>query len=196
MGALDCDWEAAIRFVRDVRQGLHTQSAGPRLRSAAPRILPDEYIGFVPTPMVAVRRMLEMAAIQAGETIYDLGCGDGRILISAVRRYGARGVGIEIDPVRIADARRRAQAFPGRIEFQRRNIFGADLRPADVVMLYLLPGLNGKLLPQLRHLKAGTRIVSHCFELPGIAPQKTACVKSRQGRYHRLFAYRTPLQPV
>jgi len=146
--------------------------------------------------MVAVRRMLEMAEITPGETVYDLGCGDGRILISAVRRYGACGVGIDIDAIRIEDARRRAQTFLDRIRFRRRNIFRTDLREADVVMLYLLPELNSKLLPRLRNLKAGVRIVSHCFELPGVAAYKTACVKSRQGRYHRLFAYRTPIEEI
>jgi SAM-dependent methyltransferase len=192
--ALDCDWEAAIRFIRDLR--LNAPSPGARLRPATPRVRPDEFIGFVPTPMVAVRRMLEMADIRSGETVYDLGSGDGRILISAARRYGARGVGIDIDPVRIEDGRRRAGPLSGRIEFRRQNIFRTDLRQADVVMLYLLPVLNGKLLPLLRGLKPGVRIVSHCFELPGIAARKTACVKSREGRYHRLFAYRTPLETL
>ncbi len=146
--------------------------------------------------MVAVHRMLEMAEIEPGETVYDLGCGDGRILISAVRGYGARGVGVDIDAMRIEDARRRAGEFLHRIRFRRRNIFRTNLRQADVVMLYLLPELNGKLLPRLRNLKPGVRIVSHCFELPGVAAHKTACVKSRQGRYHRLFAYRTPLETI
>src|SRR5580704_14949794 len=104
--ALEYDWDRAIRFVREVRRGLRTAERQAWRRFTVPCVLADEYIGFDPTPMVAVRRMLDMAEIQTGNTVYDLGCGDGRILISAARHHGARGVGIEIDPARIEDARR------------------------------------------------------------------------------------------
>ena len=109
-----------------------------------------DYIGRVPSPMKIVHRMLELAEIQEGELVYDLGCGDGRILINAAKKYGARGVGIEIDKERIEDARRRALPFADRITFRRQNVFEVDLRRADVVTIYLLPVLNKKLMPQLR----------------------------------------------
>ncbi len=153
-----------------------------------------EYIGFVPTPMIVVRRMLEMAEIQAGETVYDLGCGDGRILISAIRKYDALGVGIDINRERLQEARRRAGPDSGRIRFPRQNVFKTDLRRADVVMIYLLPSLNTKLMARFRKLKRGVRVVSHSFELPGIEPYKVARIKAPDGYHHLIYAYRTPLR--
>lgn len=144
--------------------------------------------------MRIVHRMLELAEIQEGETVYDLGCGDGRILINAARKYGAHGVGIEIDRERIEDARRRALPFADRIKFRRQNVFEVDLRRADVVTIYLLPTLNKRLLPQLRKMKRGARIVTHCFSLDGIEPYKTAHINLKDSYRRDIFAYRTPLQ--
>jgi len=189
----DCDWGEVVRFLRRVRARL-PRAARPRRREPERRVKPSEYIGFVPTPMRVVRRMLELAEIQPGETVYDLGCGDGRILISAARKYGAFGVGIEIDRDRIQEARRRAEPFPDRITFRRQNVFDTGLRRADVVMIYLLPTLNAKLMPRLRRLKPGVRIVSHSFELPGVKACKTARVKCPDGYSHDIFVYRTPLR--
>ena len=191
--ALDFDWDGAIRYLRQLRASL-----APKGRIDPPHdgVKASEYIAFVPTPMRVVHRMLEMAEIKAGETVYDLGCGDGRILISAARKYRAHGVGVEIDSERIDHARRQAGEFAGSIKFMRQNIFKTDLRRADVVMIYLLPGLNAKLMPRLRRLRWGVRVVSHNFKLPGTAPYKVARVKAPDGSTHEIFAYRSPLRRV
>jgi SAM-dependent methyltransferase len=160
------------------------------------KVDPKDYVGFVPTPMKIVHRMLELAEIQPGDLVYDLGCGDGRILITAARKYGARGVGIDVDRERLALARRRAGPLAGQIAFRRQNCFKTDLRPADVLLLYLLPKLNFKLLPRIQRMKRGTRIVSHNFELPGIVAHKQARLMCSDSYSHEVFAYRIPLVPV
>jgi SAM-dependent methyltransferase len=186
-------WEEAIQWVRDLRAGLipEAELAGAPVEDNYGG--PDDYIGWVPTPMRVVHRMLAMAEIKPGETVYDLGCGDGRILIAAARNYGARGVGIDIDRERLADVRRRAGPFLNRIILRRQNVFKVDLRPADVVTIYLLPGLNRRLLPRLQKLKRGARVVSHCFELPGVVAHKVASLKAPNGRQHSVYLYRTPM---
>lgn len=190
---LDYDWESAIRFLRELRTGARLR---PRNYTAPINegLKPSEYIGFVPSPMRVVRRMLEMAEIQAGEKVYDLGCGDGRVLISAIRKYNALGVGIDINRNLLQVAKQRAGDDAARIRFLRQNIFKTDLRRADVVMLYLLPKLNAKLMPRLRKLKRGVRVVSHRFELPGVQPYKVARIKLSSGYEHFIYAYRTPLR--
>jgi cyclopropane fatty-acyl-phospholipid synthase-like methyltransferase len=107
--------------------------------------------------------------------VYDLGCGDGRIVIEAVKTMGARGVGIDVDPERIAEAEANARkaGVVGRVEFRTQNLFEADIKEATVVMLYLWPEVNLKLLPKLRHeLKPGTRIVSHSHNMGDWKPEK------------------------
>jgi SAM-dependent methyltransferase len=158
------------------------------------RIDADDYIGFVPSPPRVVRRMLELAEIKRGDVVYDLGCGDGRVLISAARKYGARGVGIDIDPERLKQATQRARRFQNRIAFQCRSVFKVDLRDADVVTIYLLPDLNRKLMRQLAKLKPGCRIVTHAFPLPDIKEQKKAHLTASDGLCHDIYLYRTPLQ--
>ena len=126
---------------------------------------PDVF--YVPTPPAVVDAMLEMAGVTAADVVYDLGCGDGRIPIAAARKYGARGVGIDIDPARIADAKENAKlaGVTGKVRFLTQDLFTSDFSEATVVTLYLLPSLNEKLIPQLKALKPGTRIVSHAFDM-------------------------------
>jgi trans-aconitate methyltransferase len=157
------------------------------------KVAPEDYVHFVPTPMKVVHRMLQLAKIQPGETIYDLGCGDGRLVITAVRRYGARGVGIDVDRERLERARRRAGPDLDRIVFRRQSVLRTDLRQADVVLMYLVARINFKLIPRLAKLKRGVRIVSHNFELPGIAPAKAARLMCSDAYSHEIFVYRTPL---
>ncbi|MBA2962598.1 methyltransferase domain-containing protein [Ramlibacter sp. MAH-25] len=112
--------------------------------------------------------MLALAGVDRSDTVYDLGCGDGRIVITAARRHGARGVGIDLNPQRIDDARTNArQAGVGdRVQFQVADLFEADLAPASVVTLYLLPDLNRRLRPRLwQQLRVGTRVISHDFDM-------------------------------
>jgi SAM-dependent methyltransferase len=123
---------------------------------------------YVPTPQTVVDAMLEMAGVTKTDIVYDLGSGDGRIPITAARVYGARGVGIDIDPVRIAQANQNANAagVSAAVRFLNQDLFTADISQATVVTLYLTPALNLKLLPKLnRDLKPGTRVVSHRFEM-------------------------------
>jgi SAM-dependent methyltransferase len=125
-------------------------------------------VPYVPTPQPIVDRMLQMARVRKGDVLYDLGCGDGRIVISAARKYGARGTGIDINPVRIDEARQNARSagVESRVEFKVGNLFESDFSEASVVTLYLLPDINKRLRPQLwKQLKVGTRVVSHAFDM-------------------------------
>lgn len=132
---------------------------------------------FVPTPNEIVDTMLKMAAVTKKDTVYDLGCGDGRIVITAAQKYGARGVGVDIDPDRVAEATDNAQkaGVAGRVKIVRGDLFQTDLSPATVVTLYLLTELNLKLRPKLlRELNPGTRVVSHAFSMGDWKPERTA----------------------
>lgn len=123
---------------------------------------------YVPTPPDVVDRMLGLAAVTRDDVVYDLGSGDGRIPIAAARTFGARGVGLDIDPRRIEDARANARAagVEHLVEFRQQDVLTADLSPATVVTLYLLSSSNAKLRPILtRQLRPGTRIVSHAFSM-------------------------------
>ena len=123
---------------------------------------------YVPTPDDVVIRMLELAGVTASDVVYDLGCGDGRIPIAAAKRFGARGVGIDIDPGRIDESRANAKAagVESLVEFRVGDVLQADVSPATVVTLYLLTSSNLKLRPILeKQLRPGARIVSHAFSM-------------------------------
>jgi cyclopropane fatty-acyl-phospholipid synthase-like methyltransferase len=123
-------------------------------------------VPYVPTPPTVVEAMLRMAQVTSADIVYDLGCGDGRIPIMAAQKYGARGVGIDIDPRRIQEANENAKAagVTEKVKFLVQDLFTSDFSEATVVTLYLLPSVNEKLMPRLqKDLKPGTRIVSHAF---------------------------------
>jgi SAM-dependent methyltransferase len=147
--------------------GLRAQGSG------APSRTPD--VVYVPTPQEIVDEMLKVASVGPKDVLYDLGSGDGRIPITAARRWGTRGVGIDIDPQRIRDARANATAakVTDKVRFIQGDLFELDLTPATVITLYLLPELNVKLRPTLLKLKPGTRIVSHDFAMGDWKPQQT-----------------------
>ena len=137
---------------------------------------------FVATPEEVVDRMLSLAQVTRADVVYDLGCGDGRIPITAAKQFGARGVGIDIDPQRIAEANKNAveAKVTDKVKFLNQDLFTTDISEATVVTLYLLPSLNLKLLPKLnRELKPGTRIVSHAFDMGTAKPQETLNVDGR-----------------
>jgi len=131
---------------------------------------PDVF--YVPTPQPVVDAMLRMARVTSTDVVYDLGCGDGRIPITAAQRYGARGVGIDIDPVRIEEAIENAKLaqVSDKVKFLTQDLFTSDFSEATVVTLYLLPSLNERLRPKLQGLKRGTRVVSHAFDMGVLWP--------------------------
>jgi ribosomal protein L11 methylase PrmA len=134
---------------------------------------PDVF--YVPTPHEVVEDMLRLADVKKGDILYDLGSGDGRIPIAAARKYGIRATGIDIDPVRIAEANQKARGagVTKLVEFRQEDLFKANFRDATIVTLYLLPELNLRLRPRLwAELKPGTRIVSHQFDMGDWPPEK------------------------
>lgn len=129
---------------------------------------PRSLAPYVPTPQDVVERMLALAEVTKGDVVYDLGCGDGRIPITAAVKYGARGVGVDIDPRRIEESRANARAahVEEMVEFRLQDVMAVDVSPATVVTLYLLSSSNAKLRPILtRQLRPGARIVSHAFSM-------------------------------
>lgn len=158
-----------------------TQTA-PSAQTQAPLRSPD--VIFVPTPQSVVDAMLKIAKVGKNDVVYDLGCGDGRIVITAAKQFGARGVGIDIDPKRIEESNANAVAagVTNRVRFLHTDIFAdsTNLSEATVVTLYLLPSLNVKLLPKLlRELKPGTRIVSNSYDMGDWRPEQELEVDSR-----------------
>jgi SAM-dependent methyltransferase len=152
---------------------LHSLSAFAQLRA------PD--VPYEPSPAAVVQAMLSLGEIKAGDAVYDLGCGDGRVVIAAVRDANARGVCVEIDPRRLAEAREKAQlaGVEDRIRFLNQDLFTTDLREADVVMLFLWPSVNLALRPRLRsELKAGARIVSHEHEMGDWKPERSVSIRA------------------
>ena len=147
----------------------------PLLAQAVPRTRTPDVI-FVPTPNEVVNKMLEMAKVTANDVVYDLGCGDGRIVIMAAQRYGCRGVGIDIDPERIREATENVARgkVTDKVRFIQGDLFEADISEATVVTLYLLTELNLKLRPKLmKDLRPGTRVVSHAFAMGDWKPERT-----------------------
>lgn len=132
-----------------------------------------EEIPFVPTPMEVVDRMLEAAEVNRGDVVYDLGSGDGRIVIRAAQKYGARGVGVEMDRQLVESARAQAkeEGVDHLVEFRVEDALKVDVSPATVVTLYMLPWFNAKLKPNLqRQLRAGARVVAHDYDIEGWTP--------------------------
>jgi SAM-dependent methyltransferase len=127
---------------------------------------------YVPTPQKVVDKMLEVAKVTKNDVVYDLGCGDGRIIVSAAKKLGARGLGFDLDPRRVKEANEnvRAADVGSLVSIKQENVFSVDLSPATVVTLYLLPEINVKLIPQLEKLRPGSRIVSHDFDMEGVVP--------------------------
>ncbi len=164
---------------------LRAQQAQAPLRS------PD--VIFVPTPPDVVDAMLKLAEVTSNDVVYDLGSGDGIIVVTAAEKFGARGVGIDIDPQRVKEANERIQkaGVQDKVKILNQDLFTTDISPATVVTLYLLPSLNQKLIPKLnKELKPGTRIVSQSFNMGDQNPPlKTVDVNGRQ-----VFLWKTPLK--
>ena len=162
-----------------------------------PRRPPD--VPYVPTTEEAVKAMLELAGVTKDDVVYDLGCGDGRIVVSAAKNMGARGVGIDINPVRIAEANANAKkaAVEKLVRFEENDLFEAKISEATVVTLFLLSNINLKLRPKLmKELKPGTRIVSNTFDMGDWKPEKEMDVAGGDDEESflskRLFLWRVP----
>lgn len=134
---------------------------------------------YVSTPQSVVDAMLRLAGVGPRDVVYDLGCGDGRIVLSAARSFGARGVGIDLDPRRIAEANEaaRAEGLAGRVRFAVQDLFATDFSEATVLSLYLFPEMNARLMPKIRReLRPGARVVSHQFGIGDWRPHATEVV--------------------
>lgn len=148
---------------------------------------------FVPTPQDVVERMLQLANVTKDDVVYDLGSGDGRLVITAAKKYGARGVGVDIDPDRVEESRANAkrEGVEHLVRFEQRDALDTDVSQATVVTLYLLSSSNMKLRPLLtRQLKPGARIVSHAFGMGDWPPEKTEDFRDSNGSTRRLYLWR------
>jgi SAM-dependent methyltransferase len=140
-------------------------------------------VPYVPTPPEVVEGMLKLAGVKSTDVVYDLGCGDGRIVVMAAEKFGARGVGIDINPERIREAEENAKraGVTGKVRFIQGNLFDADIHEATVVTLYLLSSVNLKLRPKLiRELRPGARVVSNTFDMGDWKPDKEIEVNGRR----------------
>jgi len=147
-------------------------------QSKQPQRAPD--VPYLPTTEPAVQAMLKLAGVKSGDIVYDLGCGDGRIVVAAAKDFGARAVGIDINPERIAEARANAKkaGVENRVRFEEADLFTADIHEATVVTLFLLSSVNQRLRPRLQQeLQPGTRIVSNTFDMGEWKPDREATVE-------------------
>src|SRR5262245_26909496 len=151
-------------------------------------------VPFVPTPQEVVDKMLELAEVKKGDVVYDLGCGDGRIVVTAAKKFGARGVGVDFDPVRVKESKENAkkEEVEDKVEIRQGDALKVDdIGAASVVTLYLLPESNLKLRPILQQkLKPGTRIVAHDFDMGDWKPLKTVELKDQDGDEHTLYLWK------
>jgi predicted RNA methylase len=168
-----------------VATGPALAAAGPAQQGTQTQLRTPDVI-YVPTPQEVVDAMLKVAKVTKNDVIYDLGSGDGRIPVTAAKVYGARGIGIDIDPQRIKEATENAktQGVADKVKFLNADLFETDISEATVVTLYLLPSLNLKLMPKLmKELRPGTRIVSHAFDMGDWKPEQTLNVNGRTVYY-------------
>ena len=153
---------------------------------------------YVPTPQEVVDKMLELAQVKKDDLVYDLGCGDGRIVVTAAKKYGCKAVGFDVARKRILESLANVEKnnVGHLVQIEQKDIFTLDLSKADVVTLYLLPELNVKLIPQLEKLKPGSRIVSHDFDMEGVKPDQVVEVTTSDQSWneHTIYLWTTPLK--
>ena len=186
---------------RGTRKVTGQKRAGTTAKKSADQITeatrePD--VIFVPTPQEVVDKMLELAQVTKDDLVYDLGCGDGRIVVTAAKKFGCKAIGYDINPVRVKESRANVEKnnVGDLVRIEQKDIFTLDLSKANVVTLYLLPELNVKLIPQLEKLKPGSRIVSHDFDMRGVKPDKTVEVTTSDQNWnqHTVYLWTTPLK--
>jgi precorrin-6B methylase 2 len=165
--------------------------------AADPPASDEEGAIHVPTPPDIVAKMLEVADVQRDDLLYDLGCGDGRIVVAAALKYGCRAVGYDIDARKVRQSKENVQRHGvGKlVRIQQQDIFELDLREATVITLYLLPEINERLIPQLEKLKDGSRIVAHEFAIEGVRHDRFITIKSEgDGVPRDIYLYTLPLR--
>jgi precorrin-6B methylase 2 len=180
----------AVQNLGKFTQSVEATAADPSLVAQDSRL----DVPYVPTPQEVVDEMLRIANVQKSDKLYDLGSGDGRIVITAAKRFGTRGVGVDLDPERVQDANRNARkaGVTELVEFRQQDLFKTSLKDATVVTLYLLPEVNMRLRPKLfQELKPGTRIVSHAFDMGDWKPEKVVQVNGRT-----IYFWRIPEKPL
>ena len=174
---------------------VHLAQNVPPFGQGPPGTYLERIVPYVPTPPEIVDKMLELAKVTPDDVVYDLGSGDGRIVITAAQKFGARAVGVELDPdlVSKSTARIKELGLADRAQILHENMFNVTFRRATVVTLYLLTSVNEKLRPVLeKQLRPGARIVCHDFQVPGWDPEKTVEVNSNNGISHKLYLYIRP----
>jgi predicted O-methyltransferase YrrM len=171
--------------------------------AVAPQVIPkpkklhDPDVGPVPTPQDVVEKMLEVAQVKKTDLVYDLGCGDGRIVVTAAKKYGCKAVGYDIEYDRVIESLENVKKnnVEDLVTIEQEDIFTLDLSKADVITLFLLPELNVRLIPQLEKLKPGSRIVSQEFDMEGVTPDKVVTIVSNEtGAPHLIYLWTTPLK--
>jgi tRNA G37 N-methylase Trm5 len=172
-------------------------SSGSLLRAQTPPSGPEKTkpdVIYIPTPQVVVDAMLELAEVKEGDVLYDLGCGDGRIVVTVAKRFGIKAVGVDINPVRIRESRENVERndVGQLVTIRQEDLFETDLTQASIVTLYLLPNLNLRLRPKLARLKTGTRIVSHSFAMRGARPAKVVKVPISKRESKTLYLWVVP----
>lgn len=152
---------------------------------------------YVGTPNDVVAKMLDMAKILKSDVVYDPGCGDGRMVITAARKYGCRGIGFEIVPKLVDEGRRLAKKrkVDSLVKIEQQDIFKVDYSKADVISMYLLPEMIVKLLPEFEKMKPGSRIVAHDYSIRGVTPDEMVTMTSNEDNVkHYLYLYTLPLK--
>ena len=153
----------------------------------------QKIVPYVPTPQDVVEKMLEMAQVKKGDVVYDLGSGDGRIVVTAAKKYGVKAIGFEIDPERIKESHEniRKAGVGNLVEIRQQDIRTVDLSAASVLTMYLLPEVNLMIRPNIwKQMKPGSRVVSHDFDMADWKPVKTESIKDGSGWDHTLYLWR------
>jgi precorrin-6B methylase 2 len=184
---------AWIAFDSPANAGATGSGVEPALRTASGKA---RDVIYKPTPQAVVDRMLELAALKEGDVLYDLGCGDGRIVVTAAKRFGVKGVGIDIDAKWVQESRENARkhGVDNLVSIRHGDIFQTDIAEADVVTMYLLPTLNAQLRPRLAKLKPGARVISHSFDMKGAKPEQIVKLKDERGAVRTIFVWVVPFR--